>query len=79
MFIQKIRVRKGMKAYYSELPNKQADQNKQVCTEGRVFFIIILNMKIASMVEHFLICQIKKNKSMIGKFPKKLSEHACLI
>ena len=35
MFIQKIRVRKGMKAYYSELPNKQADQNKRV---GRDFF-----------------------------------------
>ena len=38
MFIQKIPVRKGMEAQYSELPNKQTDQNKQ--TGREVFFFI---------------------------------------
>ena len=37
MFIQKISVRKGMEAYYSELPNKQADQNKRVGREDFFF------------------------------------------
>ena len=39
MFIQKIPLRKGMEAYYSELPNKQADQNKRV---GRDFYFFHL-------------------------------------
>ena len=42
MFIQKIPLRKGMEAYYSELPNKQADQNKRV---GRDFFFHLLHDK----------------------------------
>ena len=39
MFIQKISVRKGMEAYYSELPNKQADQNKRVGREDFFFHL----------------------------------------
>ena len=40
MFIQKIPVRKGMEAYYSELHNKQADQNKRVGREDFFFHLL---------------------------------------
>ena len=45
MFIQKISVRKGMEAYYSELPNKQADQNKRVGREDFFFIYHTTNFK----------------------------------
>ena len=43
-------------AWYSELPNKQADQNKQV---GRENFFLFITPKSASMMENFIICYMK--------------------
>ena len=77
MFIQKIRVRKGMKAYYSELPNKQADQNKCVGIGGKIYFSSN-RRQIASMMENVLICYIK-NESMVEKNSKKHCDHARLL
>ena len=47
MFIQKFPLRKGMEAYYSELPNKQADQNIRV---DRDFFFSFNTRQISSRV-----------------------------
>ena len=54
MFIQKIPVRKGMEAYYSELHNKQADQNKQVGREDFFFIYYTTNFEYDVQFSHLL-------------------------
>ena len=56
---------------YSELPNKQADQDKRVCRDD-------FTISYISMGEDFLIRYLK-NWKYGGFFPKKLIEHACLL
>ena len=64
-----------MEAYYSELPNKQADQNKQVWRED--FFSYITQQILRTMMDNFLICYINI-ESMVEINSKKLSKHARL-